>query len=95
MFVRTNEQASVTGGRRRRGRGGRGGQDYASAVVAANKLYFQTRGGEMFVVQLGDEPKQIAANRVTTDTEDFSASPAISDGCLFIRSNKHLYCVTR
>lgn len=89
------ERPEDTGGRRRRGRGGRGGQDYASAVVAANKLYFQTRGGEMFVVQLGDKPKQVAANRVTTDTEDFSASPAISDGCLFIRSNKHLYCVTR
>ena len=82
-------------GRGRGGRGGRGGgQDYASAVIANGNLYFQTRGGEMFVVQLGDEPKQIASNRVTNDTEDFSATPAVSHGCLFIRSNKHLYCVS-
>ncbi|MCH7808633.1 MAG: hypothetical protein IIB60_05360 [Planctomycetes bacterium] len=32
-------------------------------------------------------------NRVTDEKEDFSASPAASDGELYIRSDKHLYCV--
>ena len=36
--------------------------------------------------------KQIAANAFT-DGGDFSASPAISDGQLFIRSTKKLYCI--
>jgi hypothetical protein len=89
------EQPADDGGGRGRGRGGPGGgQDYASAVIANGKLYFQTRGGEMFVVQLGDDPKQISSNRVTTDQEDFSATPAISGGSIFIRSSKHLYCVS-
>jgi len=90
------EPAEENGGGRsggRRGRGGRGGQDYASAVIANGKLYFQARAGEMFVVSLGEDPKQIATNRVTEESEDFSATPAISNGSIFIRSSKHLYCV--
>ncbi|HND53360.1 MAG TPA: PQQ-binding-like beta-propeller repeat protein [Pirellulaceae bacterium] len=75
------------------GGGGMRGQDYASPVAADGKLYFVARGGDIFVVQLGKEFKQLAVNRVTADSEDFSATPAIADGELFIRSNKHLYCV--
>jgi outer membrane protein assembly factor BamB len=75
------------------GRGGRGGQDYSSPVAADGKLYFVCRNGETHVVKLGDKFEQLATNRVTDDTEDFSASPAISDGALYIRSSRHLYCV--
>lgn len=77
----------------RGGRGGGGGQDYSSPVVADNKLYFITRNGEAHVIKLGETFEQLATNKVTDDTEDFSASPAISDGALYIRSSKHLYCV--
>lgn len=75
------------------GRGGRGGQDYSSPVAADGKLYFVTRNGETHVLKLGDKFEQLATNRVTEDTEDFSASPAISNGAIFLRSSRHLYCV--
>ena len=74
-------------------RSGRGGSDYASPVAADGKLFYVTRGGEMFVIALGPTFKQLAVNRVTADREDFSATPAISNGALFIRSDKHLYCI--
>lgn len=75
------------------GRGGRGGQDYSSPVVADGKLYYLARNGDGFVVKLGDTFEQLGTNRVTTDSEDFSATPAISNGQIFIRSSKHVYCV--
>ena len=80
------------GGRRGRG-GGFGNRDYGSPVIAAGKLYFQARSGDCYVFATGDQFERLAVNKVTSDSEDFSATPAISDGALFIRSNKHLYCV--
>lgn len=85
--------SSDQGGGRRGGRGGRGGQDYGSPVLADGKIYYTTRGGETFVLKAGEKFEQLAANRVTEDSEDFSATPAVSAGELFIRSSKHLYCV--
>jgi outer membrane protein assembly factor BamB len=76
------------------GGGGRGrGQDYASPVIAGDLIYFPSRAGELFVIQAGDSFLQLAANRVTSDTEDFSATPAVCDGQIFLRSDKHLYCI--
>ncbi len=72
---------------------GPGGQDYSSAVIADGKLYYVRRSGEMFVVKLGDTFEQLANNRFEGDGGDFSASPAISNGELFIRSSKNLYCI--
>ncbi|MCZ6699166.1 MAG: hypothetical protein O7D94_09575, partial [Planctomycetota bacterium] len=40
-----------------------------------------------------DKLEPVAINRVTADNEEFSATPAISNGEVFLRSNKHLYCV--
>ena len=38
------------------------------------------------------ELKQVAHNRLS-DESDFSASPAVSDGQLVLRSDEYLYCV--
>lgn len=73
-------------------RGG-GGQDYASPVVADGKLYFVSRSGLTHVVALGPTFELLAQNRFASDTGDFSATPAISDGEIFIRSSKYVYCV--
>lgn len=81
-------------GRARGGGGGRGGQDYASLVAGDQKLFYTTRNGDVYVLKLGDQFEQLAVNQLTDDVEDFSATPAISNGQLFIRSSKHLYCVT-
>jgi len=80
------------GGRGSRRRGGRG-QDYASPVIADGKLYYVCRNGEMYVIQLGSEFKQLAMNQFASDNGDFSATPAISDGHLFVRSTNNLYCI--
>jgi hypothetical protein len=84
------------GQRRGRGRGGRGGgfmqQDYASPVAADGKLYFPRRTGEIYVFALGREFKQLAVNKFAGEA-DYSATPAIADGQIFIRSSKMLYCV--
>jgi hypothetical protein len=81
------------GGRSRRGGGGGFGGDYASPIIADGKIYFTSRSGDMFVLKASDKFEQLATNRVTSESEDFSATPAVSDGQLFIRSSKHLYCI--
>ncbi len=85
--------------RPRGGDGGRGGRsggfgsaDYASPVAAGDKLYQVKRNGEVVVVQLGHEFKEIAKNTFDGGGE-FSTGPAISQGEMFVRSTKHLYCV--
>jgi hypothetical protein len=75
------------------GGGIRGPMDYASPIIADEKLYYVTGTGVTHVVKLGDEFEQLAANRVTDGEESFGATPAASNGRLYLRSDKHLYCV--
>lgn len=58
------------------------------------KIYYVSRGGDIHVIKAADKFEQLATNRLTSETEDFSATPAISSGQIFVRSNKHLYCVS-
>jgi len=53
-----------------------------------------TRGGDIHVIKPTNTFEKLATNRVTAEPEDFSATPAISRGQIFFRSNKHLYCVS-
>lgn len=88
------EPAAEGGGRGRRRRGGMGGMDYSSPIFADGKLYYVTRSGDMFVIRPGsDSFEQLAVNRVTDTNEDFSATPAVADGRLYFRSDRHLYCI--
>jgi outer membrane protein assembly factor BamB len=68
------------------------GQDYSSPVLANGNIYFTSRGGEVYVYAAGPEFKLLGQNHFS-DGGDFSATPAISDGQIFIRSSKYLYCV--
>jgi outer membrane protein assembly factor BamB len=79
------------GGRGGRG-GGMGGQDYSSPVMGDGKIYYLSRSGTAYVYAPGAEFKPLAQNQFTSGG-DFSATPAISDGQIFIRSSKFLYCV--
>jgi outer membrane protein assembly factor BamB len=81
-------------GQGRRGGGGMmGGQDYSSPVSGDGKIYYVTRSGDIHVIKVADKFESLAVNRLTDQPEDFSASPAISDGQLFIRSSQRLYCI--
>ena len=62
----------------------------ASAVVAGGNAYFPDDDGITWVVQPGPEFKLLAKNELN---EPVSASPAISQGNLFIRTDGHLHCI--
>lgn len=74
--------------------GGMGGQDYSSPVAVNGKMYYTARSGETYVIELGPTFKQLSVNKFTGDDSDFNATPAISDGQLFIRSCQTLYCIS-
>ncbi len=70
----------------------RAGNFYASPVMANGKLYYLTRDGKTFVVEASPKYKLVATNDLG-ERAMFNASPAVSGGKLFIRSDGHLYCI--
>ncbi len=62
----------------------------ASPVAADGKVYFTSEDGTIHVVADGRKFKRLAVN---TMGEVCMATPAISDGHLFVRGAKHVFCV--
>jgi outer membrane protein assembly factor BamB len=62
----------------------------ASPVAADGKIYFLSETGETIVLRSGREPRIIARNDLG---ERLIASPAISNGQIFIRSDDTVFCV--
>jgi len=62
----------------------------ASAVEADGLVHFLSDEGVTTIVRPGEEFKIVAENRLG---ENCYASPAISDGRIYIRAEKHLYCI--
>ncbi len=81
------------GGRGGFGGGGFGGADYSSPVAADGKIYYVKGDGTTIVLNASNDFELLATNEITTDKEAFSGTPAISDGQIFIRSDKTLYCI--
>jgi outer membrane protein assembly factor BamB len=67
--------------------------NYVSPVIADGKLYQFTKNGGCYVIDAKPEFKLLASNQMAADGSEFNATPAISDGKLFVRSNRHLYCI--
>ncbi len=67
-----------------------GGNFAASPVAAEGRIYFVGDNGETAVVEAGPEFKVLARNPLG---EKVQASPAISQGQLFIRTEKNLFCI--
>jgi len=63
------------------------GDYYASIVAAGDKLFFASLNGVVTVLQAGDELKVLARNRLG---ESISATPAIVDGKLYLRTASQL-----
>jgi len=61
-------------------------------VAADGKIYYVSGTGDVHVVAAGDTFASLAVNRIGGEGESFAATPAISDGAIFIRSNRRLYC---
>ncbi len=69
-----------------------GRMEYVSPVAADGKIFAFTRQSGAFVVAAGGKFAKLAHNDLG-DASIFNASPAISDGQLFTRSNEFLYCL--
>jgi len=65
---------------------------YASITAADGLLFFSSITGETIVVTAEKEPKTISLNSLP---EPIISSMAISKGEIFIRGEKHLYCISK
>ena len=68
------------------------GPHSASPVLAEDRLYLLNEAGATAVLDLRDEGKVIATNELG---DPMLASPAISGGALYLRSDKKLYCISK
>jgi outer membrane protein assembly factor BamB len=66
---------------------------YSSLVLADGRMYLVSRRDGTFVLEPSPEFKVIARNSIEGDDSDFNASPAISNGRIFLRSDRALYCI--
>ena len=70
-----------------------GGQPvYASPVKSGDYIYVVSRRSGTYVFEANPSMQQIAHNEPLDDT-DFNGTPAVSDGRMYLRSNKALYCI--
>lgn len=63
---------------------------YASPILVGENAYLMDKRGVTFVLKLGGEFKQLAANPLG---EKATCTPAIPEGRIYFRSEKNLYCV--
>jgi outer membrane protein assembly factor BamB len=68
----------------------RGGAFTASPVAADGKLYMASEDGEVFVVRAGAKHELLSVNPMG---EVMMATPAVSDGVVYIRGVEHLFAV--
>lgn len=62
----------------------------ASPVAVDGKLYCMSEDGEVYVISAGPKYELLAKNSIG---EGMMASPAVSDGKMFVRTINHLYCI--
>jgi outer membrane protein assembly factor BamB len=67
-----------------------GGSFSASPVAADGKVYFASEDGDMYVVQAGPKFELLATNPIG---EILMASPAISEGVLYVRGLKNVFAI--
>lgn len=65
------------------------GNYYSSPVAGDGKIYLLSERGDLSVISTGPDWKVL--HRVKFG-EDAYATPALVDGCIYLRTSKHLYC---
>jgi len=69
------------------------GSGYSASPVAADgKIYLSNEDGEMIVVAAGPTFKHIATNSMG---EPLMATPALSEGVMYVRSSRTLFAIGR
>ncbi len=66
------------------------GDHKASPLIAEGRLYFVSLNGNCTVVKAAAQFERLAENHLD---DAFIASPAVSDGKLYLRGRKALYCL--
>ena len=64
--------------------------NWSSVMIADGLCYTMTQGGDCFVFRAGPQFELVAVNSLG---EPSNASPAASDGQLFLRTDRHLWCI--
>jgi outer membrane protein assembly factor BamB len=72
------------------GTGGSGGS-WSSPVLAGDNLYVANRNGDVFVLKAAPDFQIVAVNSI--GGESMSASLAVSEGNIFMRTDKALWCI--
>ena len=65
------------------------GDYYSSPVAGDGKVYLINQRGDLSVIS-GDRDWQLLHR--AKFGEDVHATPAIADGCIYVRTAGHLYC---
>lgn len=63
---------------------------YSSPVAAADRVYVTDREGVTLVMSHSEMPRLLSANQLN---DSFSASPALVGNEMFLRGEKHIYCI--
>ena len=71
------------------GKGGTG-QNWSSIVISEGKCYAVNQGGDAFVFKASPTFELLATNPMA---EKVIGSIAVSEGRLFIRGHRHLFCI--
>ena len=64
---------------------------YASPVAAAGRVYLTGRDGTTLVIRRADKLEVLATNRLD---DPIDASPAVVGRQMFLRGEKHVYCIS-
>jgi outer membrane protein assembly factor BamB len=64
---------------------------WSSFVLAGDRLYVSNQNADVFVLRAGPTFERLAINSL--GGEPMNASLAVSDGDIFIRTDRHLWCV--
>jgi len=70
--------------------GDKGGAYSASPVAADGKIYLSSEDGEIAVVKAGAKYELLATNQMG---EVLMATPAISDGIIFVRGQHNVFAI--
>ena len=69
---------------------GASGGSWSSPVLADDRLYVPNRNADVFVLKAAPKFELLALNSI--GGEPMSASLAVSDGDIFIRTDKNVWC---
>ena len=69
------------------------GEFTSSPILIDGKIYAANHDGDVFVIAAEPKFQLLAHNVIGTDKSRCNASPAVSDGQLFLRNDEYLYCI--